>query len=181
MLIGPHRHNNRKSQGNTGRGYPCKDPIRYSGFFIVVVFAWLVCWDKITLLGVWLLVGLVVGICLVTWVTWGGGGWWQSGCPSPVWGDLGFAPLPTPHSLRNRALVTHILTYHRITTLPFWPKIHIWRELSFNMLALPAKRILDPSQNLPFLPLCCYCCCSTKITPRPKSATQIKPDIVFPM
>ena len=94
-------------------------------------------------------------------------------------GDLGFAPLPTTHSLRNRALVTHILTYHRITTLPFWPKIHIWRELSFNMLALPAKRILDPSQNLPFLPLCCYCCCSTKITPRPKSATQIKPDIVF--
>ena len=30
-------------------------------------------------------------------------------------------PLPTTHSLRNRALVTHILSYHRITTLPFWP------------------------------------------------------------
>ena len=91
-----------------------------------------------------------MGICLVSWVTWGGGGWWQSGCPSPVWGDLGLAPLPTPHSLRNRALVTHILTYHRITTLPFWPKIQIFGEGWVSKYWQCQQR--DPSSwKLPFL------------------------------
>ena len=44
-------------------------------------------------------------------------------------------PLPTTHSLRNRALVTHILSYHRITTLPFWPTPKTSR-ISFPLLVL---------------------------------------------
>ena len=45
-------------------------------------------------------------MCLVTWwccgdmfghlVSFGGGGWWQRGCPSPWWGDVGLAPCQPP-------------------------------------------------------------------------------------